>query len=122
MLSSDKNGNSDPKGRGGRTRGQRRKADSLHSEEKVRFLARTHSNLQDELHKEHEEITKVKNINTIELGKYEIDTWYYAPYPDNFADCNKLYMCDFCLKYMKKKKTLLRHKVSYSFNMDTDRL
>lgn len=53
----------------------------------------------------------MKNINTIELGKYEIDTWYYAPYPDNFADCSKLYMCDFCLKYMKKKKTLNRHKV-----------
>jgi GNAT superfamily N-acetyltransferase len=61
--------------------------------------------------KEHEEITKVKNINTIELGKFEIDTWYFSPYPEEFAKCSKLYICEFCLKYMKKKKTLNRHKL-----------
>jgi len=63
------------------------------------------------LEKEHEEITKVKNINTIELGRYEIDTWYFSPYPEEFAKCDKLYICEFCLKYMKKKKTLNRHKL-----------
>ncbi len=63
------------------------------------------------LEKEHEEITKVKNINVIELGRYEIDTWYFSPYPEEFAKCDKLYICEFCLKYMKKKKTLNRHKV-----------
>jgi histone acetyltransferase MYST1 len=63
------------------------------------------------LEKEHEEITKVKNINVIEIGKYEVDTWYFSPYPEEFAKCNKLYICEFCLKYMKKKKTLERHKL-----------
>lgn len=63
------------------------------------------------LEREHEEITKVKNINTIEIGRYEIDTWYFSPYPEEFAKCSKLYICEFCLKYMKKKKTLTRHKV-----------
>lgn len=65
------------------------------------------------LEKEHEEITKVKNINVIEMGRYEVDTWYFSPYPEEFAKCHKLYICEFCLKYMKKKKTLNRHKVSY---------
>jgi histone acetyltransferase MYST1 len=63
------------------------------------------------LEREHEEITKVKNINTIEIGRYEIDTWYFSPYPEEFAKCSKLYICEFCLKYMKKKKTLTRHKL-----------
>ncbi|GAM27184.1 hypothetical protein SAMD00019534_103590 [Acytostelium subglobosum LB1] len=63
------------------------------------------------IEKEHEEITKVKNINVIELGRYEIDTWYFAPYPEEFAKCEKLFLCEFCLKYMKKKKTLNRHKL-----------
>eukprot|EP01027_Heterolobosea_sp_BB2_P022178 GEZU01032635.1.p1 GENE.GEZU01032635.1~~GEZU01032635.1.p1 ORF type:complete len:472 (+),score=177.53 GEZU01032635.1:150-1565(+) len=64
------------------------------------------------LEKEHEEVTKVKNIDTIEFGKYEIDTWYFSPYPDEFTkDNRKLYICEFCLKYMKKKKTLERHKL-----------
>lgn len=62
------------------------------------------------LEKEHEEITKVKNIQKIELGKYEIDTWYFSPYPEEFSQCDKLYICGFCLKYMKKRKTLDRHK------------
>jgi len=63
-----------------------------------------------QLEKEHEEVTKVKNIQCIELGKHEIDTWYFSPYPEEFAKCDKLFICEFCLKYMKKKKTLERHK------------
>lgn len=33
------------------------------------------------LEKEHEEITRVKNIQNIELGQFEIETWYFSPYP-----------------------------------------
>jgi histone acetyltransferase MYST1 len=60
--------------------------------------------------KEHDEITKVKNIQTIELGRFEIDTWYFSPYPEEFSTCKHLYLCEFCLKYMKKRATLVRHK------------
>jgi histone acetyltransferase MYST1 len=63
------------------------------------------------LEKEHEEITKVKNIELIEFGKYEVDTWYFSPYPEEFtSDSKKLYICEFCLKYMKKKSTMDRHR------------
>lgn len=47
----------------------------------------------------------------MELGKYEIDTWYYSPYPEEYAHEHKLYICEFCLKYMKKKKSVERHKI-----------
>lgn len=30
----------------------------------------------------------------IELGKYEMDTWYYSPYPEPYASCEKLYICE----------------------------
>ena len=36
---------------------------------------------------------------------------YFSPYPEEFSQCDKLYICGFCLKYMKKRKTLDRHKV-----------
>lgn len=62
------------------------------------------------LEREHEEITKVKNIQCIELGRYEIDTWYYSPYPEEYCKEERLYLCEFCLKYLKKKQTLQRHK------------
>eukprot|EP00455_Lapot_gusevi_P028605 TRINITY_DN3058_c0_g3_i2.p1 TRINITY_DN3058_c0_g3~~TRINITY_DN3058_c0_g3_i2.p1 ORF type:complete len:419 (+),score=91.59 TRINITY_DN3058_c0_g3_i2:90-1346(+) len=60
--------------------------------------------------KEHEEITKVRNVDVIQIGKYEVDTWYYSPYPDEYSKLRKLYICEFCLKYMKSARTLLRHK------------
>lgn len=83
-----------------RSRNQKRKYDDMTTEKDGMLTD-----------KDHEEITKVKNIQTIELGKYEIDTWYFSPYPEEFATCTKLYICEFCLKYMKKKKTLMRHKL-----------
>jgi len=84
------------------TRGQKRKFEELNH---VQKQAEEDSKLAA-LEKEHEEITKVKNINTIELGRYEIDTWYFSPYPEEFAKCDKLFICEFCLKYMKKKRKL----------------
>jgi histone acetyltransferase MYST1 len=87
-----------------RTRNQKRR----HADEHTNGEKEDHASA---LEKEHEEVTKVKNINTIEFGKYEVDTWYFSPYPEEFAICSKLYICEFCLKYMKKKKTLMRHKL-----------
>ncbi|XP_067995958.1 histone acetyltransferase KAT6B isoform X3 [Melanerpes formicivorus] len=45
----------------------------------------------------------------IEFGKFEIQTWYSSPYPQEYARLPKLYLCEFCLKYMKSKNILLRH-------------
>lgn len=46
----------------------------------------------------------------IELGKFIVDTWYYSPYPEPYASADKLYLCEFTLKYFRRKKTLLKHK------------
>jgi hypothetical protein len=40
----------------------------------------------------------VKNIQSVELGRHEVDTWYYSPYPEPFASCHKLYICEYTLK------------------------
>jgi hypothetical protein len=45
----------------------------------------------------------------VEFGKFEMDTWYYSPYPEPYASCHKLYICEYSLKYFRKKATLLRH-------------
>ncbi|XP_048360568.1 histone acetyltransferase KAT6B isoform X2 [Sphaerodactylus townsendi] len=47
--------------------------------------------------------------SVIEFGKYEIQTWYSSPYPQEYAKLSKLFLCEFCLKYMKSKNILLRH-------------
>ncbi|KAL7889868.1 hypothetical protein AOLI_G00021260 [Acnodon oligacanthus] len=45
----------------------------------------------------------------IEFGKYEIQTWYSSPYPPEYSRLQKLYLCEFCLKYMKSRNILQRH-------------
>lgn len=51
-----------------------------------------------------------KIVERIEFGKYEINTWYFSPYPEEYACCEKLFICEFCLNYMAQRDTLLRHK------------
>lgn len=48
--------------------------------------------------------------NSIQFGKYNIDTWFSSPYPKKYAQLHKLYVCEFCLHYMDTPFTLLRHK------------
>ena len=47
--------------------------------------------------REHEEFTKVKNVERIELGRWEMETWYFSPLPPEFNDCKKLYFAEFDL-------------------------
>lgn len=84
------------------TRNQKRKIDETHVEQ-------GHEELDPTSLREHEEFTKVKNIAKIELGRYEIDTWYFSPFPPEYNDCLKLYFCEFCLNFMKRKEQLQRH-------------
>ena len=44
----------------------------------------------------------------IQFGKHEINTWYSSPYPQEYARLPKLYLCEFCLKYMKSRPILKR--------------
>ncbi|XP_004349255.1 MYST histone acetyltransferase 1 [Capsaspora owczarzaki ATCC 30864] len=62
------------------------------------------------LEREYEEVTKVKFINKIHIGSYEVDTWYFSPYPDDYGKVDKLYICEWCLKYMKYARTLAKHQ------------
>ncbi|XP_068605944.1 histone acetyltransferase KAT7-like [Brachionichthys hirsutus] len=48
-------------------------------------------------------------IKNIVFGRYELDTWYHSPYPEEYARLGRLYMCEFCLKYMKSQTILRRH-------------
>jgi len=58
------------------------------------------------------QITKVKYIDKVQIGKYEIDTWYFSPYPEEYGKQTKLWICEWCLKYMKLEKSYRYHMVS----------
>uniref|UniRef100_A0A8C6VNX4 Histone acetyltransferase n=1 Tax=Naja naja TaxID=35670 RepID=A0A8C6VNX4_NAJNA len=52
---------------------------------------------------------QVRCPSVIEFGKYEIHTWYSSPYPQEYSRLPKLYICEFCLKYMKSRTILQQH-------------
>lgn len=67
------------------------------------------------------QITEGSNmIKTILFGRYELDTWYHSPYPEEYARLGRLYICEFCLKYMKSQTILRRHMVSQSVESEHD--
>lgn len=54
-------------------------------------------------------VTRMKNIEMIELGQHRIKPWYFAPYPQEMCQMACIYICEFCLKYRKSRKCLERH-------------
>lgn len=90
--------------------------------------------IDQKLEKEHDERTKVKNVKVVQCGAHEVDAWYFSPYPaavgkktENgitstpatdpsgappppHVQCDKLYVCETCLKYFRKRATLGAHE------------
>ncbi|KAL1117698.1 hypothetical protein AAG570_004013 [Ranatra chinensis] len=88
------------------TRNQKRKHDEIN------HIQKTYAEMDPTtaaLEKEHEAITKVKYIDRIQIGVYEIDTWYFSPYPEEYGKQSKLWICEYCLKYMRLEKTYKFH-------------
>jgi hypothetical protein len=50
-------------------------------------------------------------LRLVQFGQFEIETWYASPYPEEYIRQEKLWICEFCLKYMKTQSILERHMV-----------
>ena len=88
------------------TRNQKRKHDEINHVQKTFDEMDPTTRL---LEKEHEALTKVKYIDRVQIGRYEIDTWYFSPYPEEYGKQPKLWICEYCLKYMRLEKTYRYH-------------
>ncbi|DAZ98645.1 TPA: hypothetical protein N0F65_000840 [Lagenidium giganteum] len=97
-----------------RTRAQKRKApdDALHD-----FAPPDehdeHEGMDAASIREHEEVTKVKNVRFVEIGRFRMTAWYFSPFPkeyfpDGHIDC--LYFCEFCMAFFCHKRELLHHQ------------
>jgi len=101
VIPMDESGSGDAAGN--RTRNQKRKIDPEVAPDDG------HEEFDPASLREHEEFTKVKNINRIEIGKFDVETWYFSPFPPEVTPCDKLYFCEFCLSFMRRKEQLQRH-------------
>ncbi|OHT07733.1 MOZ/SAS family protein [Tritrichomonas foetus] len=57
----------------------------------------------------HREVTKMRYIDHITLGDYDIRTWYFSPYPKPFYNMNHFYVCEYCFQYFARKEELDQH-------------
>ena len=56
------------------------------------------------------EISRVRNLERIQMSNYEVEPWYFSPYPAEFADCDMVYICEFCLSYFGSDTQFGRHR------------
>ncbi|KAF2659155.1 histone acetyltransferase ESA1 [Lophiostoma macrostomum CBS 122681] len=56
------------------------------------------------------EISRVRNLDKIQMGKYEVEPWYFSPYPIDFVDSEMVYICEFCLSYYGEVTSFERHR------------
>lgn len=54
-------------------------------------------------------VTRMKNIQLIELGRHQIKPWYFSPYPQEIVTLDCIFICEFCLKHAKSRYCLQRH-------------
>ncbi|KAH9076141.1 hypothetical protein Ae201684P_012629 [Aphanomyces euteiches] len=97
-------------GADGRTRGQKRKTESDFAEPDEHD---EHEGMDAASIREHEEVTKVKNVRFVEIGKFRMAAWYFSPFPkeyfpDGSIDC--LYFCEFCMSFFRYKSELRHHQ------------
>ena len=71
-----------------------------------------HEGLDEAALREHEEITKIKNVSFIELGRHQMETWYFSPIPKELLSqrgyIQVLYICEFTFRLFARKCELQR--------------
>ncbi|KAL5334521.1 hypothetical protein BJX70DRAFT_391364 [Aspergillus crustosus] len=56
------------------------------------------------------EIHRVRNLDRLQMGKYDVEPWYFSPYPASFSDADVVYIDEFCLSYFDNKRAFERHR------------
>lgn len=56
------------------------------------------------------EIHRVRNLDRVQMGKHEIEPWYFSPYPASFSDAEMVYIDEFCLSYFDCQLSFERHR------------
>ncbi len=70
-----------------------------------------HEGLDEASLKEHEEVTKVKNVNEVVLGKHVMECWYFSPFPKEYYPngfIERLYFCEYTLNFFREREELIR--------------
>ena len=56
------------------------------------------------------EISRVRNLSKVQMGRHELEPWYFSPYPIAFTEEDMIYICEFCLSYFPAQREFTRHR------------
>ena len=56
------------------------------------------------------EISRVRNLSRVQMGRHELEPWYFSPYPVAFTEEDMMYICEFCLCYFASQREFGRHR------------
>ncbi|PWW80750.1 hypothetical protein C7212DRAFT_289721 [Tuber magnatum] len=56
------------------------------------------------------EISRVRNLSKLQIGKYEVEPWYFSPYPVEYTEEEMVFICEFCLSYFGEEKRFQHHR------------
>lgn len=74
-----------------------------------------HEGLDEAQLKEHEELTKIKNVSNVRFGRKFMECWYFSPVPKEYLEgkmcLENLYFCEFTFRFFRTKEELQRHQV-----------
>lgn len=79
-------------------------AETLSKDDEIRRLRTSGSMTQ-----QHSEVSRVKNLKSIQMGRHRVESWYFSPYPIEYAHIDILYICEYCLSFYPSPLMLKRH-------------
>lgn len=50
-----------------------------------------------------------RTIGEVCMGNVRMVTWYYSPFPPPYTHLPEIFICPFCMRYIRKKKTYTAH-------------
>ncbi|KAA8901385.1 acyl-CoA N-acyltransferase [Sphaerosporella brunnea] len=56
------------------------------------------------------EISRVRNLSKLQMGRFELEPWYFSPYPVEYTEEEVVYICEFCLSYYGSPRRFERHR------------
>lgn len=56
------------------------------------------------------EISRVRNLSKLQIGKYEVEPWYFSPYPVEYTEEETVFICEFCLSYFGEDRRFSAHR------------
>ncbi|KAF8820669.1 histone lysine acetyltransferase MYST-B [Cardiosporidium cionae] len=68
-----------------------------------------HEGMDQQTIQAHEEATKMKTLNKIQIGSCELTAWYFSPLPTEFQNFDILYVCEWCLTFFHHQTELQKH-------------